>query len=195
MLEGHVIAGTPRELRAETGIDALLDVALGLNVADFLLTGLEGLHAGVELDELKHREGWDVTDVAHGLKLVQVLGVMHEVEHEVVLHGNVEGLHLLGLGATSLADSALNGVLGLHERLVLGLDLVNDAWGVDRVTVIIPVDRFQLSGGLISVVVIKESLQLTMGVTGILVRGCCTKSLQPDACQVLACSIVTKNLG
>ena len=131
MLEGHVVARTPRELGAKARVDAFLNVAFRLDVADFLLTGLEGLHAGVELDELKHGEGWDVTDVAHRLQLVQMLCVVHEVEHEVVLHGDVEGLHLLGLGASSLADSALNSVLSLHERLILCLDLVNNAWGVN----------------------------------------------------------------
>ena len=60
-----------------------------------------------------------------------MLGVVHEVEHEIVLHGDVKGLHLLGLGATGAADSVLNGVLSLHEGVVLGLDLVNDSWGVD----------------------------------------------------------------
>ena len=89
MLEGYVVARTPRKLGAKARVDAFLNVALRLDVANFLLTGLEGLHTGVELDELKHGEGWDVTDVAHRLQLVQMLCVVHEVEHEVVLHGDV----------------------------------------------------------------------------------------------------------
>ena len=142
--------------------------------------------AWVELRPLHHREGGNVTNVAHRLELVQVLRVVHEVEHEVVLHGNVESLHLLRLGATCLADSALNSVFGFHEGLVLGLDLVDDTWGVDGITMSVPVNSLECRVGLIFVVVVQESLQLSVGVTRGLVRGRSSKSLQPDSGKVTA---------
>ena len=186
VLEGHVVLGAPGELSAEACVDALLVVRLGSDVTDFLLARLKGLVARVELGPLHHGEGGDVTDVAHRLELVQVLRVVHEVEHEVVLHGDVESLHLLRLGATGLADSAVNSVFGFHEGFVLGLDLVDDTWGVDGITMSVPVDSLECRVGLILVVVVEESLQLSVGVTGVLVRGGGSESLQPDSGKVTA---------
>ena len=186
--EGGVVAGTPRELRAEASEDTLFVIALRGDVADFLLSKLEILHAWVQLGEFHLGESRDIANVAHRLQLVQMLRVVNEVEHEVVLHGDVKSLHLLSLSATSSADSAFHGVLGLHESLVLGLDLVDDTWGVDGVTVTIPIDVLEFSGALVLVVVIEESLQLTMGVAGALRSGSSTKSLQPDSGQVTACA-------
>lgn len=131
VLERHVVLGSPGELRAEAGVDTLFIVALWGNISDLLLARLKGLHTWVELCPLQHGKLRDITDVAHCLKLVQVLRVVHKVQHEVVLHGYVESLHLLSLGATSLANSAVDSVLSLHEGLVLGLDLVDDSWSVD----------------------------------------------------------------
>ena len=156
VLEGDVVARAPRELRAETRVNALLVVAFRSDVADFLLGGVEGFEAGVELEPLKHADFVDVADVVHGFKLVQVLRVVYKVEHEVVLHGDVEGLHLLRLRA-SLGDGRLNGVLGLHELVVLGLDVVDNAWSVNRVTMAIPVDFFHTAALLRFVVVVEEA--------------------------------------
>ena len=186
MTEGHVVAGAPGELRAQAGVDAILDVGLGSDVADFLLRGLERVETWIQFPVLKHAERCDITDVPHGLDLIKMLAVVDEVEHEVVLHGDVESLHLLCLGATSPAHSALNRVLSLHEGFVLGLDLVNNAWSVDCIAVAIPIDFFELRGGLILVVVVEQSLQLTMGITRAFVRGSRSKSLQPDSSQVAA---------
>ena len=186
MLEGYIVPGAPGELSAEARVDTLFVVALRRHVSNFDLGRLKGVHAWVELRPLHHGHGGNVADVAHRLELIQVLPVVHEVEHEVVLHGDVESLHLLRLSAASLADSAIDGVLGLHERLVLGLDLVNDAWRVDGVAMAIPINVFKFCTGLILVVVVEESLQLAMGVTGALIRSRCSKSLKPDSSQVAA---------
>ena len=184
MLEGHVVLGAPGELGAQARVHALLNVRLGGDVADFLLRGLQGLHARVQLVELQHAQLVEVANVAHSLELVQVLSVVHEVKHEVVLHGDVKSLHLLGLGA-SLGDGALNGVLSLHEGVVLGLDLVNDTWGVNVVSVGIPVDVLALRISLALVVVVEDTRKLTMGVTGSFGGGSGTKSLHPVGSQVL----------
>lgn len=185
MLEGHVVAGAPGELRAESRENTVLDVALGCDVSDLLLGSLEGVHAWHELVVLDHRDGVDVSNVAHGLELVQVLRVVHEVEHEVVLHGNVEGLHLLGIGA-SFGHSSVDGVLGLHELLVLGVDLVDHTWSVNVGAVTIPIDSLQVSASLSFVVVIKDSVELAVGVAGGLVGGGGSDSLEPVGGQVLA---------
>ena len=186
MLEGHVVAGSPRELSAEASVDALLVVAIRRDVTDFLLAEHQGLRAGVELDELHHGNGGDIADVAHRLELVQVLRVVNEVEHEVVLHRHIEGLHLLGLSASSSADGALDGVLGLHESVVLGLDFVNNTWGVDGVAMAVPIDSLQLLSRLVLVVVVKESLQLSVSVASFFGCGSRSKSLEPNAGQVAA---------
>ena len=186
MLEGNIVLGAPGELRAKACVDAFLVVRLRSDVTDFLLACLEGLVARVELGPFHHGEGGDVTDVAHRLKLIQVLRVMHEVEHEVVLHGDIESLHLLGLSATSLSDSTLDSIFSLHECVVLGLDLVDDAWGVDGIAVIVPFDSLEPRVRLILVVVVEESLQLSVGVTSVLVRGRSSESLQPDSGKITA---------
>ena len=186
MLEWHVVLGPPAELGAEAGVDAFFVVALGCDVADLLLAGLERLEAGVELGPLEHGKLRDVADVAHGLELVQVLSVVDEVEHEVVLHGDVKSLHLLGLGASRSSDRALHGVLRVHEGLILRLDLVNNARRVDSVPMSIPVNLFQVTALLVLVVVVEEALQLTVRVSRRLVGCRRSQSLQPDAGQISA---------
>ena len=146
MLEGDVIAGTPGELSAKTGEDTILDVTLRGDVSDFLLGGLKRFKAWVELPELKGAEASNISDVPHCFKLIEMSRVVHKVKHEVVLHGNVKSLHLLGLGSTSLTDSAVDRVLGFHELVILGLNLVDNTWGVDVGTVAIPVDVLLRSG-------------------------------------------------
>lgn len=188
MLEGHVVAGAPRELGAKSRENTIFDVALGGDVTDLLLSGLQRLHTGVQLVVLEHGDGVDVADVAHSLQLVQVLRVVHEVEHEVVLHGDVEGLHLLGVGS-SLGHGRVDRVLSLHELVVLGVDLVDDAWGVDVGAVTIPVDGLQLRGSLSFVIVVEDSGELTMGVTGGLSGSGSTHSLEPVGGEVLAYSV------
>ena len=184
MLERHVVARAPGELGAEASVHAVFDVRLGGDVADFLFCRLKGLHAWVQFVVLEHGELVDVADVAHGLKLVEVLGVVHEVKHEVVLHRNIECLHLFGLGA-GLGDGAFDGVLSLHELVVLGSDVVDHAGGVDVALMAVPVDLFARCTALVLVVVIKETLKLTMGVTSSLSSRSSAQTLQPVARQVL----------
>jgi hypothetical protein len=92
---GHV-AGSPGELGAQASENTILVVVFRGQVGNFLLRGLEGFRAGHEGYHLEHGHLADVADVAHGLKLVQMSTVVDEVQHKVVLHGDVEGLHLLG---------------------------------------------------------------------------------------------------
>ena len=139
MAEGNLVLGAPGELSAETSEDTVLDVAVGGDVADLLLRGLECLHAWVQLVVLEHAELADVANVSHGLKLVEVLLVVHEVQHEVVLHRDVKSLHLLGLSA-SFGHGAVDSVLRVHELVVFGSDAVNDVRSVDPGAVAIPVD-------------------------------------------------------
>ena len=194
VLEGHVVAGAPRELGAETSVDTILNVGLGGDVADFLLGSLELLEAGVELGVLKEGELVDVADVAHGLHLVEVLSVVDEVEHEVVLHGDVEGLHLLGLG-TAAADSGVDGVFSLHEGVVFGLDAVNNIGSVDGGTVTIPVDGAAVTSVSTLVVVVEDTLELSMSITSVVSGGTSTNSLEPVGSKVLAClgKVIVRN--
>ena len=185
VLEGHVVARAPRELGAETRINALLIVAFGSDVADLLLGGVEGFKAWVELEPLEHAEFVDIADVLHGFKLVQVLRVVYKVEHEVVLHGDIEGLHLLRLSA-SLGDGRLNGVLGLHELVVLGPDVVDNAWGMNRVAMAIPVDLLHTTARLRFVVEVEEARELAVGITSSLIVSAGRNPLQPISGKILA---------
>ena len=65
--------------------------------------------------------------------------IVNEVEHEVILHCDIKSLHLLG-SVTASGDGTCNSVLALHECVVFGLDFVNNIWGVNGVTVLIPVN-------------------------------------------------------
>ena len=85
-----------------------------------------------------------------------MLCVVNEVQHEVVLHGDIEGLHLLSL-STGLGNSSFDSILSLHELVVLGLDIIDNAWGVDRVTVAIPVDLLNSTCLLRFVVVVEDA--------------------------------------
>ena len=184
MLEGHIVAGAPRELSAKSRENTVLDVALGCDVTDLLLGGLEGVHSWHEFVVLDHRDGVDVADVAHRLQLVQVLRVVHEVEHEVVLHGDIQSLHLLGVGAGP-RNGRVDRVFSLHELLELRVDLVNDTWGVDVGAVSIPVDLLPVPTSLSFVEVVEDSVELTVSVAGSLVVGGSTNSLEPVGGQVL----------
>ena len=133
------MSGTPGELCAETGEDTIFLVAFGGEVADFLLRGLESFGSGHQLDHLEHGHLLEVSDVPHGLELVEMTGVVHEVEHEIILHSDVEGLELLS-GVTESADGGIDGVLRLHELFVLGVDGRNDSGGVDSLSVTFPVN-------------------------------------------------------
>ena len=164
VLERHVVARAPRELRAKTSVDTVLDVGLGSDVTNLLLRRLEGLHSRVELVVLEHGHLLNIAHVPHRLQLIQVLRVVDEVEHEVVLHGNVKSLHGLSL-TTSPGDGRINAILRLHEALVLVLDLINNVWSVDVGAVSIPVDGPTSTASLLLVVVVEETRKLAVGVT------------------------------
>ena len=184
VLEGHVVARAPRELGAQTRIDSVLDVALGRDVADFLLAVREHIDAWVKLCPLERAQRLDVANVAHGLQLVQVLRVVNEVQHEVVLHLDVERLNHFSLSAR-LGHSGVHRVLTLHELVILGPDLVDDAGRVDSAFVTVPVDVFALTRAHVLVVVVEQTLQLLVRVTGGVARCARSKFLHPVGSQVL----------
>jgi len=157
--ERRRVAGSPRELSGQAGGDTLFGVAVGGEVTDFLLHGLEHLGAVAKLLHLEHGHLVDISDVSHHLELLKMTGVVGHVQSEVVLHGDVEGLHFLGLTSDS-GDGGIDGVLGGHEAVVLGLDLVNDAGSVDHGLVGVPVNFLSSGGGLGEVVEIKDGTEL-----------------------------------
>jgi len=149
--EGWVVAGTPRELGAQAGENTILNVVLWGEVTELLVDGSEGVLAGHEVDHFEHGHLLDVADIPHGLELLEVTGVVREVEHEVVGVGNLKLLDALAL-VTDLADSGFDVVLSLHESVVLGLDLADDCRGVDVAFPLGPVDGVEVAlvgGGLI----------------------------------------------
>lgn len=162
--ERRRVAGSPRELSGQAGGDTLFGVAVGGEVTDFLLHGLEHLGAVAELLHLEHGHLVDISDVSHHLELLEMTGVVGHVQSEVILHCDVEGLHFLGL-ATDSGDGGIHRVLGCHEAVVLGSDLVNDTGGVDDSFVLVPVDVLSPGGGLGQVVEVEDGTELRVSLT------------------------------
>jgi len=165
VVEWRQVVGAPVELRADTGENTVLVVILRGQVTSLDVHGREHGGLGHEALHLHHGHLGDVADVAHSLELLHVAGVVHEVEHEVVLHRDVECLHLFGLGA-ALRDSGINRVLSFHEGVVLVVKFVDDARGVDALLVASPVDLL-VSSLDASVVEVEHGRQLRVGFLGL----------------------------
>lgn len=139
MREGWVVSGSPGELSADSGVDSVLVVVLGSEVGSLVVSGLQTVEAWHESVHLKVGDLVDIADVPHGLQLLQMAQEVHEVQHEVVLVGSFEGLHLLSAVANE-GDGRLHGVLRLHKAVVLGLDLLHYVRGVKLALPLAPVD-------------------------------------------------------
>ena len=113
-----------------------------------------------------------------------MLSIVHEVKHKVVLHGNIEGLHLFGL-STSSGDSGVYAVFRLHKTSVLVLDLVDNIWGVDVGAVGIPVDCLSLTARGSSVVIVEQTGELCVLVASTFISSTSTDTLEPVAREVL----------
>jgi hypothetical protein len=158
VVEGRCVAGSPGELGAEAGEDTVFIVILGGQIGNFLLGCLQFFGSGHKFDQLEHTHLVEVTNVSHNFQLVEVSTVVYEVEHEVVLHGNFEGLHLFG-GVTASGHSGINCVRCLHEVSVLGMDIVDDTSSVNALFVTFPIDC--LEGSSVSfVVIVQDRLEL-----------------------------------
>ena len=120
----------------------------------------------------------DVTCVVKGFKLVEMGHVVHEVQHEVVLHGGIESLHLFG-GGTAFAHGAVYAVFSFHEVNVLLVYLVNDTGGVNSFFVSFPVNVFLCVCLSLGVVVVQDALELGMGFSCLGVECRSTNSLEP----------------
>ena len=185
VLEGHVVSGTPGELGANTGEVSVLNVVLRCQVSDLLMSGHQLLEWRIVSPELKHRHLSDVADIPHRFELVEVHSVMNEVEHEVVLHSDIKSLHLLGLSVAGLGDGGFYGVLCGHESIILGFDLVDDAWGVDSSAMRIPINVFFGSRVRIGVVVGEEGAQFCVCTTSSISAGCLSQSSEPNSSEIL----------
>jgi hypothetical protein len=157
--ERRRVAGSPRELSGQASSNTLFGVAVGGKVTDFLLHGLEHLGAIAELLHLKHGHLVDISDVPHHLELLEMSRVVGHVQREIILHCDIKCLHFLGL-ATDSAHGGIHRVLGCHEAVVLGSDLVNDAGGVDHGLVGVPVDVLAPGGGLGQIVEVEDGTEL-----------------------------------
>lgn len=177
MVEWRNVAGAPRELSAKTSVNTVFVVIIGSHVTDFLLAGAKSVHTGHELENLEVRHLGNVTSIAHGLNLGQMGSVMHEVEHKVVLQGNIEGLHLFGL-ATAALHGRVDLISGVHELVVLCFDLVNNAFSVNALLVAFPVDGNGLASSF-AVVKVEHRLELGVSVLGLSVSGGVSKAAKP----------------
>lgn len=176
--EWRSVFGSPRELGADAGHNLLFLVGIGSEVTDFLLHGLHALNAGAEFDHLLDGHLGSVSDVVHHLELSQMSHVVGQVQLEIPLHGNVEGLHLFG-GSSATSDGGLNRESGSEEAVVLSMEFVNNIGGVDVSFVIGPVDLSMGNGCLVRVVVVEDGGKLSVGFTGLTTVSSCSKTSQP----------------
>ena len=101
VVEGNKVSSAPVKLGANTCSNTIFNIVFRRSISNFLVRRLHHLNFRHQVHGFKVGKHSYITDVAHSLDLVQVARVVHEVEHEVVLHGDVEGLHLLGLVAAA----------------------------------------------------------------------------------------------
>jgi len=99
VIEGGVVSGAPRELGADSCENTILNVVLGSEVTEFLVNSTESVNAWHEVHHLEHGHLLNISDVAHGLELLEVTNVVREIQHEVVGVSNLKSLDLLGLVA------------------------------------------------------------------------------------------------
>lgn len=177
MVEWRNVAGAPRELCAQASVNTVLVVIIGSHVTDFLLASAKGVQTGHELENFKITHLGHVTSIAHSLDLGQMSCVVHEVEHKVVLQGNIKGLQLFG-STTAAGNGTVDLVGGVHELYVLGFDLVNNAFSVDARLVAFPVDGSVLALRP-AVVKVENRLKLGVNVLGLSVSGRVTKAAEP----------------
>ena len=183
VVEWGSVASAPRELSAHAGEHAVLVVVFGGQVGNFLLGVHEGLGARHERDNFEVGHLGEVANVAHGLELVKVTLVVGKVQHKVVLHGNVESLHLLG-GVTAARNGCFDRVAGGHELIVLGVNFINDALGVNAGLVSLPVDGLGVGLGCL-VVEVKNSLELGVRVLGLSSGGGVLKTTKPVVSELI----------
>ena len=158
--ERWAVSRSPGELSGKSDNHWVLDEVLWRQVTDFLLHGIIGGGLWVELNHLLSSElGW-VSNVVKSLNLFEMHHVVDHPELVVVGHSDVKVLHLLG-SRTELTNSSFWGVFGSHEGIVLGLNLVDNVWGVHGGSIGFPVNWGEASGSSSSLIIeIKDGIEL-----------------------------------
>ena len=129
-----------------------------------------------------------VSDVMLSLYLVQMHQVVYHPQVVVVMHFNVESLHGLRPGS-ALGNSAVDFELSLHELVVLSSDSVDNIWGMDVTGILVPVDFGHLGSSLaFSVEVIEDTAKLRVHVSGSVVVGGSSQTVQPLDGEVVVCN-------
>lgn len=132
--EWWTVSAAPRELSRNSNDGRVLNKILWCQVTNLLLAGVVHLNFWNKLSHLLKTELGGIADVVQGLDCIQVEQVVSQPQLVVVLHRGVQLLHQLG-SETTLRDGAIDLVLGLHELIILCLDLGNDVWGVNGLLV------------------------------------------------------------
>jgi len=148
-------------------------------VSDFLLLGVVLGDFGEELSHLHSSDFSHISNVMQCLNLIKMHLIMSGPQGEVIVHGKVKSLHVLGPN-TTLLNSAVDLEFSIHEALVLSFNLIDNVWGVDIGSEAFPVDFSEVLFSIsFKVIVVKNSLQL-----GLLLSCDCgvssdSKSLEP----------------
>lgn len=188
MCEGRVVSRSPVELRANATPVPIFGVAVWCNVSDFALVHLLDLEASVERHELHHGHGLDISDVVDRLEGRQMLGPVDEVQHEIILERSVQSSDLLA-GNAHAAHCRVHLVLASQELVVLCMDLVNNALGVNSLLEAIPVDSGLVLRLALDIVEVQNGLELTVGLSGVGRVGSLAESSEPVGSQMVCVSV------
>ena len=139
MPEWWAVSRSPWKLCAEAGSNIILNQVRWGNATNFQLWLTVHSWGSKESSSLVVGHLCNVSSISESLSGLQMLQVVSQVESVVPLHGHIESLHLFG-GVSATSNGSINSILSLEEFLILGLDLVDNVWGVDSVFVGIPVD-------------------------------------------------------
>ena len=102
---------------------------------------------------------------------------MAHPEIVVVLHRRVKLLHKLRPVST-LGDSTIDLVFGIHELFVFAVDFVDNAWSVNALVIAVPINSGELLGASrLLIIVIKNGRQLSLHLAGLVVVGGVAKSV------------------
>ena len=184
MDERWAISRSPRELCSKSHSDWVLNEILWGQISNFLLYSIVLLSLWEQLSHLLLAQFCHVSNVVHGLDLIQMGKVVNHPQLVVVVHGDIEGLHGLRSGS-ALGNGTVHLEFGSHEISVFGLDFLDDIWGVHVLLVGGPVDWLHMGGGSSLVVVVEDGLELRVLFTRLIRVGGGSQSVQPLGGQLV----------
>ena len=133
MNEWRSVSGSPIELSSDSASHPMLNVRVRSNISDFKLSGKEIVLASEIFEDLSFAQVPNIANSVESLEELKVPVVMNHPQHIVVSGSHLEGVKLGSL-CVNPRDGIIHIISGLHESLILSLDLVNNSRGVDLIS-------------------------------------------------------------